>query len=190
MAHGDRARRCCDRPTPWFVTLVLFAGGCRVRAVRAGASPLPAGAARLTLLPWLPLPFPRPFCCGPARWRSRCGWSCSPRCCPPFAGTSAASRSTTPGGTRGPAGAARLRRRGVGRGAVASRRGRAALPDHHAEPAARSRPQDREQPHARRLPPRTSPAICRSPITCGVAATVRSTRSTRRVCRRWSRQRS
>ena len=72
--------------------------------------------------------------------------------------------------------------------AVGAGRRRAALPRHHAEPAARWRSEDREQPPPRRLPGvlrRRAGAALHPPRR----ATARSTRSMRPACRRSSRRR-
>ena len=80
-----------------------------------------------------------------------------------------------------PSGVGRVHGRRVAHGAGAARRGRAALPRHHAEPALRRRPEDREQPPARATTARTSAWIS-SPITCAAGWTARSTPSTRPAC--------
>ena len=76
-------------------------------------------------------------------------------------------------------------RRVAGR-AVGPGRRRAALPDHHAEPAEGWRSADREQPPARRLPRVLSRAICPGRTSAAAGATARSTRFTPRDCRRSS----
>ena len=108
---------------------------------------------------------------GPDRWRSRGGWRASRTStltrferrgrAPPSprlrrtgrrAGPATSDLVADTGASRGGGHHGRgPGRGGLAHGAAASEGRRAGLPDHHAEPAARSRPEDREQPHASRL---------------------------------------
>ena len=164
-------------------------GGARdrpaARSRRAGRDRgLPAG--RSLFLPWLPFPVPAAFliwtgalaslvwiAVAIALWSrvAARGWHLT------LVGRAAARAS---------AGRARGRHvlaGRVSRVAVDSRRRRAALSRHHAEPALRRRSEDREQPQARRLPRllRRRSGAARHPAADGTA---RCTRSTRPACPR------
>ncbi len=146
--------------SPFAISAALLAGAAVVGLSRAGASLAPVWLLIVIVLPWLPWPVPTAFLiwAGSIRWLI---WTA----------VVLIMLVTTPGRARaerllrgaqslraGPAaaggGCVRLCRLCVCRVAgvaVGSRRRRAALPRHHAEPAARWRPEDREQPPARRL---------------------------------------
>ena len=137
------------------VLLLAAAAAAAVAGLRrAGASLLPLALLAFLLLPWLPL--------SAALGLSSLGVAAL--ALPVDCGADADARlaSSGAGGTRrgDPRAAHRggrdrrsdFRAVGLGCGADDPRGRRAALPDHHAEPAARSLADDRERPPPRRLP--------------------------------------
>ena len=146
--------------SPFAIAAALLAGAAVVGLARAGASLAPVWLLTVIVLPWLPLPVPTVFLiwAGSIRWLiwtavalimfatmtppSACGASASPR---------AVARVGPAAAGGGCVRVCHLYLCRVAGVAVGSRRRRAALPRHHAKPAARWRSEDREQPPAWRL---------------------------------------